>query len=244
PRKQLRDGGKGRLPVNAAQKSFSPRQIARGLGMSESAIKRWIDAGQMVAQRTAGGHRRVLLAEILRFVREGDLDVLRPEVFGLHGLSGVLALTSDEVLPEGRALEILGALGLALDVVAEGITVADMRREGQPLVFANQAFYAITGYQPEETLGRNCRFLQGPETDPNAVQIIHRALDAGEAVSIELLNYRKNGEPFWNRLSLVPVGGTEGRPDHYVGVQRDVTPLREAERRLAKLGRTDAGNDG
>ncbi|MEM6782550.1 MAG: PAS domain-containing protein [Bacteroidota bacterium] len=215
--------------MNATKQLFSPRQVAEGLGVGESTLKRWIDAGRLHAHRTAGGHRRVSLAEVLRFVRQGEAELLHPEVFGLRGLTGMAALASDENDPMGRALEVLGALGLALDAIAEGVTVADMRREGEPLVFANRAFYEITGYSPEETLGRNCRFLQGADTDPEAVQTIRRGLEAGEAVDVELLNYRKDGTPFWNRLSLVPVANGDAPPDHYVGVQRNVTLLREAE---------------
>ncbi|MEL7167863.1 MAG: PAS domain-containing protein [Bacteroidota bacterium] len=227
--------------MNATKQLFSPRQVAEGLGVGESTLKRWVDAGRLKAHRTAGGHRRVSLAEVLRFVRQGDAELLHPEVFGLRGLTGMAALASDDDDPMGRALEVLGALGLALDAIAEGITVADMRREGEPLVFANRAFYDITGYKPEETLGRNCRFLQGADTDPEAVQEIRRGLAAGNSVDVELLNYRKDGTPFWNRLSLVPVASGGARPDHYVGVQRDVTLLREAQHRRAVAAPSEQG---
>lgn len=202
---------------------FTPRQVARGLGVSESSVKRWIDAQRLPAYRTPGGHRRVPLAAVVRFARERGAELLHPEALGLGGLAAIAALTGGDEPPLQRALDVLEALGVALDAVGEGITVADLRRPDQPLVFANRAFYTLTGYTPEETLGRNCRFLQGPGTDPEAIRILRHALDRGEAVTIELLNYRKDGSPFWNRLSLAPVPGSGGRPTHYVGVQRDVT---------------------
>ena len=124
---------------------------------------------------------------------------------------------------------MLHAVGEALEAIAEGVTVSDATRPDNPLVFANAGFYRMTGYEPDGVVGRNCRFLQGPGTDPAAVTRIGEALRKGERCVVELLNYTRDGRPFWNRLSIVPVFGEDGRPTHFVGIQSDVTALRQAE---------------
>ncbi|MFB6219745.1 MAG: PAS domain-containing protein, partial [Halobacteriaceae archaeon] len=72
-------------------------------------------------------------------------------------------------------------------------------------------------------LGENCRFLQGEDTDPETVATISEAIDAEESVSVEILNYRKDGTPFWNQLDIVPVTDGEGEVTHFLGLQRDIT---------------------
>ena len=116
-------------------------------------------------------------------------------------------------------------------VVAAGLsfTISDPRQPDDPLVFVNPAFERTTGYRREEVEGRNCRFLQGPDTDPAAVQEIRDALALQEHRSIVLLNYRKDGSAFWNELSLSPVLDARGEVTHHVGIQSDVTARVAAE---------------
>ena len=85
-----------------------------------------------------------------------------------------------------------------------------------------------------ETLGRNCRFLQGPGTDPAAVVEIRAAVAEERACVVEILNYRRDGTPFWNRLSITPVRDELGEVTHYIGIQSDVTARREAENGLRR----------
>lgn len=119
----------------------------------------------------------------------------------------------------------------AMDEATTGITIADADN-GQPLTYANDAFVEMTGYDREEVLGRNCRFLQGKGTDSDPVQRLHDAIEAGEAVSVELRNYRKDGTEFWNELEIAPVYDDAGRLTHYLGFQSDVTDRREGAERL------------
>lgn len=121
----------------------------------------------------------------------------------------------------------------ALEAAGEGIVIADARLPDTPLIYVNPAFEAVTGYPRAEVLGRNCRFLQGAGTEPAAVEEIRRALAARRGVVVEILNYRRNGTPFWNRLSITPVYGQAGEVTHFIGVQSDVTARRLAEDRLA-----------
>lgn len=122
----------------------------------------------------------------------------------------------------------------ALDVAAEGICIADARRPGRPLVYVNQGFERLTGYAATEALGKNCRFLQGPGTDPAAVEAIREALALSRPCVVEILNYRRDGAPFWNRLSLTPVRDGSGEVTHFIGLQADVTTRRTAEESLRR----------
>jgi PAS domain S-box-containing protein len=124
----------------------------------------------------------------------------------------------------------LGLKERALDEAPIGVTIADATREDEPLIYVNDAFEDLTGYTAEETLGRNCRFLQGPETDSEAVAEMRTAIDADEPVSVELRNYRKDGTQFWNRVDIAPIEDETGAVTHFVGFQTDVTARREAER--------------
>jgi len=101
-----------------------------------------------------------------------------------------------------------------------------MRQDDYPLIYVNEAFCQITGYPKEKASGFNCRFLRGPDTDPITVSEIARAIREGKAYSCELVNYRLNGEKFWNRLTIYPFGGRPGKPDFYVGNQVDITSIR------------------
>ena len=119
-----------------------------------------------------------------------------------------------------RALEVLQRRGL--DATGVSITISDPRRRGNPLLWVNRAFTATTGYSFADAVGRNCSFLQGPDTDQDAVARIRAAIAAEESVSVTLLNHRADGTPFWNRLSIDPVLDGDELVG-FVGVQTDVT---------------------
>ena len=120
----------------------------------------------------------------------------------------------------------------ALAVAAEGITIADARLPGMPLIYVNSGFERLTGYSADSALGRNCRFLQGPGTDPAASAEIRRAIADEQECLVEILNYRKDGTPFWNRLSITPVRDSSNQVTHFIGVQSDITPQKDAEEAL------------
>ena len=91
-----------------------------------------------------------------------------------------------------------------------------------PMIYVSEEFEAQTGYSPEEALGQNCRFLQGPETNPKAVEAIRSALEARTAFTIEILNYRKSGEPFVNQLRIRPLFDNAGKLLYFVGAQNPI----------------------
>ncbi|MEJ8856096.1 PAS domain-containing protein [Variovorax robiniae] len=107
------------------------------------------------------------------------------------------------------------------------MVITDPRQPDNPIVFVNDAFCRLSGYERAEILGRNCRFLQGPGTDREAVRQIREAIEARRSVQLDLLNFRKNGEAFWNRLLLGPVTGPDGEVAYFFASQVDVTLERE-----------------
>ena len=92
-----------------------------------------------------------------------------------------------------------------------------------PIVYVNDAFCRLTGYDRSAVIGRNCRFLQGPDTDAKAVDRVRRAVEAGRDVSVDLLNYRADGRSFLNRLVITPVEGDDGRLAYFLGIQKKLT---------------------
>jgi PAS domain S-box-containing protein len=120
----------------------------------------------------------------------------------------------------------------AMDEAPVGITVSDPSLPDNPVIYANAAFERITGYPIEEVVGRNCRFLQGEDTDPETVARMRRAVDNWEPVTVEVRNYRRNGEEFWNQVTIAPIYDEDGEPSHYVGFQQDVTDRKRAEENL------------
>lgn len=108
------------------------------------------------------------------------------------------------------------------------VSLADPALPEMPLVFVNRAFIQLTGYSEEEALGRNCRFLQGPDTDPETVRAVSRALAREDVIVVELLNYRADGTPFWNALHLGPIYDETGKLIYYFGSQWDVSDVHTA----------------
>lgn len=108
-------------------------------------------------------------------------------------------------------------------------TISDPQLPDDPIVWVNPSFTAVTGYTAQEVVGRNCRFLQGEGTDPEAVARIRTALSADVTIGETLLNYRKDGTPFWNQVVISPVFDELGNVTHRVGVQAEVTAQVEAD---------------
>ena len=130
-----------------------------------------------------------------------------------------------EALPDRRELALV-----AVERTRMPMVVSDPRQPDNPIVLANQAFLDLTGYRGEEVIGRNCRFLQGPETAPEAIEAIRRGVKSDAPhITVELLNYRKDGSSFWNQLSVSPVHDEHGQLLYHFASQKDVTARRRAE---------------
>lgn len=124
--------------------------------------------------------------------------------------------------------------GAAIRATRMPIVVTDARLDDHPIVFANDAFIKLAGYPREEIIGRNCRFLQGPDTDRAEVRRVSQAIADGQHVETEILNYRKDGSSFWNALFISPVFDDDGAVTHFFGSQVDMTARRVAAAELAK----------
>jgi PAS domain S-box-containing protein len=150
---------------------------------------------------------------------------------------GILGLAHD-ISDRKRAEAQVRLLDRAVQAVTSGIVISDAHQPDHPILFCSPGFERMTGYARGEVLGRNCRFLQGKDTDPAALAEIRSAIRDARTCDVELLNYRKDGTPFWNRLLTAPVRDEAGRLTHFVGVQTDVTERnRLAAERDALLAR-------
>ncbi len=112
--------------------------------------------------------------------------------------------------PEGLA---------ALSATSYPVVITDHTRSDNPIVYVNAAFRLLTGYRESEVLGQNCRFLQGVDTDPEAIAELRAAVSVGVGIQREILNYRKNGSPFWNELTIDPIRNEHGALIGYIGLQ-------------------------
>lgn len=140
-----------------------------------------------------------------------------------------------DVSTEKQAEEELILRERAVAAASNGIIICDARLPDMPIVYINRAFEKMTGYAASEVVGRNCRFLQGPDTDLAAREEIRAAIKNAHDCIVILKNYRKNHEPFWNEVSISPVRDTRGNITHFIGVQTDITDLRRSEEENARL---------
>ncbi|HUN51355.1 MAG TPA: PAS domain S-box protein [Candidatus Sulfotelmatobacter sp.] len=170
------------------------------------------------------------------FVQISGRPIFGPEG-EFHGYRGTGQDVSDL---KRRELELATAvlrnemLNAAAAATASGIILTDETSPDSPVAYVNPAFTTITGYGADEALGRNCRFLQGADTDPAAVAQIRAAVAERRHASVEIRNYRKDGKPFWNELSLSPVFRPSGELVAFVGIINDVTAGKATVERLQR----------
>ncbi|MEC4817474.1 MAG: methyl-accepting chemotaxis protein, partial [Scytonema sp. PMC 1069.18] len=130
--------------------------------------------------------------------------------------------------------DVLRVRDRAISATNNAIVITDPRQPDNPIIFCNPAFETITGYSSQEVLGRNCRFLQGTETDPNTIEQIRNSIQQGRECQVVIKNYRKDGTPFWNQLTVSPVRDASGKITHFVGIQTDITEREQAEEELRR----------
>jgi len=127
----------------------------------------------------------------------------------------------------------------AIDQAPIGITLSDPFGEDNPLVYANAAFEALTGYEFEEVDGRNCRFLQGERTDPEVVAAMRDAIAAEESITVDVWNYRKDGTEFRNRVTISPIEDGDGDVTQFVGFQQRLPEATDDDRESTRRDRSE-----
>ena len=123
-----------------------------------------------------------------------------------------------EYLSEKIALKLLN-----LEKIDRSIVISDPSQKDCPMVYISNEFSKQTGYSIKESLGKNCRFLQGPETDENDIKQIKLALKLKKRITIDILNYKKDGQKFWNRLRIIPIFDKEKKLIYFAGEQNPVS---------------------
>ncbi|XP_078438276.1 phototropin-2-like isoform X2 [Wolffia australiana] len=201
--------------------------------------------------------------------RSSLLGSARSSLMGLRGKTEVSAEKLNVVEPEAlmpkdlehseswdrleREKDIRQGIDLAttLERIEKNFVITDPRLPDNPIIFASDSFLELTEYTREEILGRNCRFLQGPETDYSAVARIREAIKEQREITVQLINYTKSGKKFWNLFHLQPMRDQKGELQYFIGVQLDgsdhVEPLRNrlsegTELESAKLVKATAEN--
>ena len=160
-------------------------------------------------------------------------DIGRPSLSDdgtVQWLDGVMFDVTERKQTEERLRLLETAVNDATESVL--ITDSELDEPGPRIVYANPGFSAMTGYEPEEVMGKTPRLLQGPDTDPELLAELRRLLEHGESFFGETINYRKDGTPFVNEWSISPVHNDAGHATHYVAVQRDITKRIQVERAL------------
>jgi PAS domain S-box-containing protein len=139
-------------------------------------------------------------------------------------------VNSRNISKRKKVEEELALRDRAIASISEGLCITDPHQPGNPIIYVNDGFERNTGYTREEMLGKTARVLQGSGTDRATLEKIHLALQEQRGTVVELLNYRKNGEPFWSRVSIDPVRDAQGRVTHFIGLQTDITERKKMER--------------
>ena len=167
---------------------------------------------------------------------EAEIDGLRRRVEELEAENARLrrSAVTGQARDAARIVEEIAGIDDGTDPFAAAVratrmpmVISNPRLPDNPIVFVNDAFCRLAGYPREEIVGRNCRFLQGPDTDRQTVALIRAAVEKREPVRLDILNYRKSGQTFWNRLLMAPVRDAAGELAYFFASQVDVTIERE-----------------
>lgn len=147
-------------------------------------------------------------------------------------IEGVFAIVKD-VSERVAAQEKRRILQKSLESSDNAVMVVDIRDRSLPVVFVNPAFTVMTGYSAEEVLGAPAKRMNGPDTDPEEIARISEAVRAGQATTVTLKSYRRDGTPFWNQVSLAPVRNECNKVTHFAAIMNDISVKKEQEKRLA-----------
>ena len=150
------------------------------------------------------------------------------DVYFVEAIANVLAAAIERILSQER----LQMMERAIESCSNGIAITDATVADNPIIYVNPSFERITGYSRDELIGKNCRFLQGSDTDSAAAKQLHIAIEEGRESQVILRNFRKDGTPFWHELSIAPVYNSRRHLTHFIGVQTDITDRQRSEEEL------------
>lgn len=200
---------------------------------AEEKVEKWMafpsgsdDAGGFTfpPPRSGSGGGKEIMEEASSFpVAGGIINSNRPPSFHRGRDSGVGSSTKSSLESSGARgsssslPRVSQELKDALSSLQQTFVVSDATRPDIPIIYASAGFYTMTGYSPKEVIGRNCRFLQGPDTDMDEVAKIRDAVKEGRSFCGRLLNYRKDGTPFWNMLTVTPIRDDDGKVIKFIG---------------------------
>jgi hypothetical protein len=206
-----------------------------GVALLETVRREYADLPVVLVPETGSGSvaRRAVDAGVTAFVPATESDALAAVAGAVteavcrpDGTAGPRMPISDLTVAAERRLK-----EQALDEAPVGITISDAADPENPMIYMNDSFEDITGYPPEEALGVNHRFLQGPGTDPERVETLAAGIEERRDTRVVLRNYRRDGTPFWSQVDVSPILD-DGDVTHYVGFQTDVTERERAKRDL------------
>ncbi|MCE9661909.1 EAL domain-containing protein [Halomonas sp. M5N1S17] len=166
-------------------------------------------------------------------VRDAHGAILWVEINADLGTEAVIYVVARDITQRKHDEQRLHILERGIESSVNGVIIAEADHPDLPIIYVNSAFEHITGYSRQEVIGRNCRFLQGPDTDPEARAVIRRGIAEKRYTHATLCNYRKDGSLFWNDLHISPVLDENGEVSHFIGVQNDISTQRAYESRLA-----------
>ncbi len=150
------------------------------------------------------------------------------DVYFVEAIANVLAAAIERILSQER----LQMMERAIESCSNGIAITDATVADNPIIYVNPSFERITGYSRDELIGKNCRFLQGSDTDTAAAKQLRTAIEEGRESQVILRNFRKDGTPFWHELSIAPVYNSRRHLTHFIGVQTDITDRQRSEEEL------------
>ena len=195
--------------------------IAEGISQGDFKTPQFIKRNDEIGQLQNAFQS--MSAEIAR--RINDLRLLNADLeTRVRDRTESLQLVRDELIQKIDSLNLLAAV---VDKSSFGISIADLKSPGIPLIYVNPAFTKVTGYSAEETIGTQCRIFQDGITDAEAMNQINLAIENKSACTVEFMDHHKNGEAFWNRLSIFPVIIEDSSPRYYVIFQTDISALKK-----------------
>ncbi|MFO1326201.1 MAG: PAS domain S-box protein [Rubrivivax sp.] len=226
--------------ANPAVASIFGLEPEQAVGVPLSTLLEGLDSAEIERRTEQGLYMRSSHTRIARF----ELDARRrdgTEFPAEVSLSRVdtpdgarYACVVRDVTEQRMTFSMLNLYSRALECATNGVVISDMSLPGHPVFYANPAFYRITGYDIGEAIGRNCKFLQREDTAQPELEVVRRAIAAGESATVVLRNYRKDGTLFFNELAIAPVTAPDGRIQHYVGIVNDVTERERARMAIAE----------